>query len=133
MKPEYGMDGERIYPHWDCPKCDAPNAGAEHCNPRARKRPKCDECGAAMIYRGDYGHDEDNGPYNFARITTEDGGFDEECRVSVAETLLQNGALASFDGVVRHGSASEHLYTVPQANVKRVAASIKAATESARL
>lgn len=77
--------------------------------------------------RGDYGHESDSGPYNFARITTEDGGFDEECPVSLAETLLASGVLASFDGVVRHGSAAEYLYTVSRRNVAWVANAIKAA------
>ena len=78
--------------------------------------------------RCDYGHESDNGPYNFARITTEDGGFDEECRVSLAETLLSSGSLASFDGVVRHGNAAEYLYTVSERNSAWVAAAIKAAS-----
>lgn len=60
----------------------------------------------------DYGNDRDSGPYNFARITTEDGSFDAECRVSVAAALLECGSLESFDGVVKHGDAAEHLYTV---------------------
>ena len=78
-------------------------------------------------HRGDYGHESDNGPYNFARITTEDGGFDEECRVSLAELLLATGSLASFDGVVRHGNAAEYLYTVTERNAAWVADAIKAA------
>jgi hypothetical protein len=77
--------------------------------------------------RCDYGHESDSGPYNFARITTEDGGFDEECRVSLAETLLASGVLASFDGVVRHGNAAEYLYTVTERNEDYVASAIKAA------
>lgn len=77
--------------------------------------------------RFDYGHESDSGPYNFARITTKDGGFDEECPVSVAETLLASGTLASFDGVVSHGSAAEYLYTVSPRNVAWVANAIKAA------
>jgi predicted RNA-binding Zn-ribbon protein involved in translation (DUF1610 family) len=125
MKTEYGMDNERIYPHWDCPKCDAPNAGAEQCDPRLhvgrKKRVRCDECGEEMIYRGDYGDDADNGPYNFARITTVDGEFDHECPVSVAEALLDCGTLKSFDGIVRHGDAAEHLYTVTEKRVPLVA------------
>jgi hypothetical protein len=116
MNTEYGMDNERIYPHWDCPKCDAPNAGAEQCDPRLhvgrKKRVRCDECNAVMIYRGDYGDDADCGPYNFARITTVDAHFDHECPVSVAEALLDCGTLKSFDGVVHHDDAAEHLYTV---------------------
>jgi len=116
MKTEFGMDNERIYPHWDCPKCDAPNAGVEQCDPRimaAGGEPvRCDECGAVMVYRGDYGNDSDSGPHNFARITTADCEFDFECRVSVAEALLDCGTLKSFDGVVRHDDAAEHLYTV---------------------
>ena len=116
MKTEYGMDNERIYPHWDCPKCDAPNAGVEQCDPRIMatggEPVRCDECGAEMIYRGDYGDDADRGPYNFARITTVDGEFDHECPVSVAEALLDCGTLKSFDGVARHGDAAEHCYTV---------------------
>lgn len=78
-------------------------------------------------HRGDYGHESDSGPYNFARITTEDGGFDEECPVSLAETLLAAGTLASFDGVVRHGNAAEYLYTVSQRNAAWVANAIKEA------
>ena len=125
MKTEYGMDGERIYTHWDCPKCDAPNAGAEQCNPLLhvgrKKRVRCDECGAVMIYRGDYGDDADNGSYNFARITTVDGEFDQDCPVSVAEALLACGTIDSFDGVVHHGEAAEHLYTVTKKRVPLVA------------
>lgn len=79
--------------------------------------------------RCDYGHESEDGPYNFARITTEDGGFDEECRVSLAETLLASGVLASFDGVVRHGNAAEYLYTVTEENEVAVAAAIKAASD----
>ena len=78
--------------------------------------------------RCDYGHESDSGPYNFARITTEDGGFDEECRVSLAETLLAAGLLASFDGVVTHDEAAEYLYTVTEENEVCVAAAITAAS-----
>lgn len=124
MATECGMDNERIYPHWDCPKCDAPNAGAEQCDPRLhvgrKKRVRCDECNAVMIYRGDYGDDADCGAYNFARITTVDARFDHECPVSVAEALLDCGTLESFDGVVHHDDAAEHLYTVTKKRVQLV-------------
>lgn len=120
MTTEYGMN----YPHWDCPKCDAPNAGAEQCNPLLhvgrKKRLRCDECGAVMIYRGDYGHDSDCGAYNFARITTVDGKCDHDCPVSAAETLLACGTIDSFDGVVHHDDAAEYLYTVTKKQVSLV-------------
>jgi hypothetical protein len=45
----YGMDGERIWPNWECPQCDAPNAGAEQCNPKLGAI-LCDECGSVMVY-----------------------------------------------------------------------------------
>lgn len=133
---EIGMDGERLFPHWDCPKCDAPNAGVEQCDPRLhvgrRKRVRCDECGAVMVYRGDYGDESDGGPYNFAHITTEDGGFDETCPVSVAEALLDCGTLASFDGIVTHDEAAEYLYTVLEGRAAIVGDALKAAEANAR-
>lgn len=121
---EIGADGERIYPHWDCPRCDAPNAGAEQCDP-SRRRVRCDECNALMVYRGDYGHDRDCARYNFAHITTEDARFDEECPVSVAERLLDAG-LITFDGVVTHGSAAEYLYTARRRDTRRILREIAA-------
>ena len=47
-----GMDGEQIWPHWECPNCDAPNPGAEQCNP-ANGAIECDECGSAMVYESE--------------------------------------------------------------------------------
>lgn len=56
MPKHYGMDGEEIWPHWDCPDCDAPNAGVEQCNPAlAVYQPVlCDECGAVMVYHPEW-------------------------------------------------------------------------------
>lgn len=45
----YGQDNERVWPHWSCPECDAPNAGAEQCDPRHGPI-QCDECGSGMEY-----------------------------------------------------------------------------------
>lgn len=64
-----------------------------------------------MSRRADEGRDRDSGPYNYAHVTAEDGSIDEQCRVSVAEGMLRRGLLKSFDGVVRHGDATEYLYT----------------------
>ena len=49
IERSYGMDGEKIYPYWECPECDAPNAGVEQCNPRLGAV-RCDECGTVMVY-----------------------------------------------------------------------------------
>ncbi len=49
-----GMDGETVWPNWDCPQCDAPNAGVECCDPGSNTSVLCDECGAEMVYRNDW-------------------------------------------------------------------------------
>ena len=54
MPIHYGVDGEPIWPHWDCPECDAPNAGVEQCNPARGLPVYCDECGAEMVYRHEW-------------------------------------------------------------------------------
>ena len=46
---ETGLDGEKIWPHWECPNCDAPNAGVEQCDPRYGAV-LCDECHSEMSY-----------------------------------------------------------------------------------
>jgi hypothetical protein len=68
----------------------------------------------------DYGRESDSGPYSFARITTADCSFDETCSVSVAQALLDCGTLKSFDGIVHHGEAAEHCYTVTRRRVPLV-------------
>lgn len=48
-----GMDDEPVWPHWDCPNCDALNAGVEQVNPATVAGygpPLCDECGSEMAY-----------------------------------------------------------------------------------
>lgn len=42
------MDNETIWPHWDCPNCDALNIGVERCHPRYPAW--CDECGTELKY-----------------------------------------------------------------------------------
>lgn len=42
-----------------------------------------------------------------ARITTEDGGFNEVCEVTTADAMLRSGLLKSFDGV----ASAERCYT----------------------
>jgi predicted RNA-binding Zn-ribbon protein involved in translation (DUF1610 family) len=51
-KVNRGFDGERVWPHWECPNCDASNPGAEQCNPASRVI-RCDECGSVMVYSED--------------------------------------------------------------------------------
>lgn len=49
----YGMDNEQVWPHWDCPACDALNPGVEQCDPRLVTRygpVYCDECGGELTY-----------------------------------------------------------------------------------
>ena len=63
MVKHYGMDGEQIWPHWDCPACDAMNPGVEQCNPAYAEHPicgvpiLCDECGAVMVYHHEWDSD----------------------------------------------------------------------------
>jgi len=48
-----GMDEEPVWPHWDCPCCDALNPGVEQVNPAtvaSYGAPLCDECGEPMVY-----------------------------------------------------------------------------------
>ena len=50
-RPHYcGMDGESVWPHWDCPNCDALNPGVEHHDPYYCTACYCDECGSEMVY-----------------------------------------------------------------------------------
>jgi DNA-directed RNA polymerase subunit RPC12/RpoP len=47
-----GFDGEQVWPYWECPNCDAPNPGAEQCDP-ANGAIRCDECSSVMVYKSE--------------------------------------------------------------------------------